>query len=102
MDLFNPSKANKLPPLRGNRVNYKIELEKKDRKTPEVLQGPLYNILREELLVLRKTLIELLDKGFIYISNSLVVVLVLFIKKPSSELRFYINYWNLNRLTKKD
>jgi hypothetical protein len=37
MDLFDPSKANKLPPLRGNRVNYKIELEKKDRKILEVL-----------------------------------------------------------------
>ena len=37
MDLFDSSKANKLPPLRGNRVNYKIKLEKKDRKTPEVL-----------------------------------------------------------------
>jgi hypothetical protein len=35
-------------------------------------------------------------------SNSLVVVLVLFVKKPSSGLRFYINYRNLNRLTKKD
>ena len=37
IDLFDPSKADKLPPLRGNRVDYKIELEKKDRKTPEVL-----------------------------------------------------------------
>jgi hypothetical protein len=37
MDLFDPSKANKLPPLRGNRVNYKIKLEKKDGKIPEVL-----------------------------------------------------------------
>jgi hypothetical protein len=65
-------------------------------------RGPLYNILREELLVLRKTLIELLDKGFIRVSNSLVVALVLFVKKPSGGLYFYVNYWNLNRLTKKD
>jgi hypothetical protein len=37
MNLFDPSKADKLPPLRSNRVNYKIELEKKDGKIPEVL-----------------------------------------------------------------
>jgi len=37
MDLFDLSKADKLPPLRGNKVNYKIKLEKKDRKILEVL-----------------------------------------------------------------
>ena len=37
IDLFNPSKADKLPLLRGDKVNYKIKLEKKDRKTLEVL-----------------------------------------------------------------
>lgn len=57
---------------------------------------------REELLVLRKTLTELLDKGFIRVSNSLVVVLVLFVKKPSGRLRFCVDYRNLNKLTKKD
>ena len=36
MDLFDPSKADKLPPLRGDGVDHKIELEKKDGKTPEV------------------------------------------------------------------
>ncbi|KAM4065672.1 reverse transcriptase (RNA-dependent DNA polymerase) [Hirsutella rhossiliensis] len=32
--------------------------------------GPLYSMSREELLVLRKTLTELLDKGFIRVSSS--------------------------------
>ena len=36
---------------------------------------------RDELLVLRKTLNELLDKGFIRVSNSLVGAPVLFVKK---------------------
>ena len=51
---------------------------------------------REELLVLRKTLTELLDKGFIRVSNSLAVVLVLFVKKLGNGLRFYVDYRNLN------
>ena len=57
---------------------------------------------RDELLVLRKTLIDLLDKGFIRVSNSLVTALILFIKKPEGGLRFCIDYRRLNRVIKKD
>ena len=46
---------------------------------------------RDELLVLRKTLNELLDKGFIRASNSLTGAPVLFIKKKGG-LRFYVDY----------
>ena len=51
---------------------------------------------RDELLVLRKTLIDLLDKGFIQVSNSPAAAPVLFIKKPRGGLQFYINYRGLN------
>ncbi|XP_044716934.1 reverse transcriptase (RNA-dependent DNA polymerase) domain-containing protein [Hirsutella rhossiliensis] len=37
---------------------------------PALPWGPLYSMSREELLVLRKTLTELLDKGFIRVSSS--------------------------------
>jgi hypothetical protein len=57
---------------------------------------------RDELLVLRKTLIDLLDKGFIRVSNSLAVALILFVKKPRGGLRFCVNYRGLNRVIKKD
>jgi hypothetical protein len=57
---------------------------------------------RDKLLVLRKTLIDLLDKGFIRVSNSLAAAPILFIKKPRGGLQFYINYRGLNRVTKKD
>ena len=57
---------------------------------------------RDELLVLRKTLTDLLNKGFIRVSNSLTAALVLFVKKPGGGLRFCINYRGLNRITKKD
>jgi hypothetical protein len=47
---------------------------------------------RDELLVLQKTLTELLDKGFIQVSNSPVAALVLFAKKPGGGLRFCVDY----------
>lgn len=64
--------------------------------------GPLYNISRDELLVLRKTLTELLNKGFIRVINSPATAPVLFVKKPGGGLRFYVDYRGLNRITKKD
>jgi hypothetical protein len=57
---------------------------------------------RDELLVLQKTLTDLFNKGFIRVSNSLAAALVLFIKKPRGGLRFYVDYYGLNRITKKD
>ena len=53
-------------------------------------------MLRDELLVLRKTLNELLDKDFIRVSNLLAVAPILFIKKPKGGLRFYYDYRALN------
>jgi hypothetical protein len=89
--------------VRGRGINYAIELEKDNGgREKEVPWGPLYSISRDKLLVLRKTLIGLLDKGFIRVSNSLVAAPVLFIKKPGGGLRFCINYRGLNQITKKD
>ena len=44
---------------------------------------------------------ELLDKGFIRTSNSPVGAPVLFVKKKGG-LRFYMDYWGLNNITKKN
>jgi len=49
-------------------------------------------MLYEELIVLYKTLIELLDKNFIRASSLLASALVLFVRKPGGRLRFYIDY----------
>jgi hypothetical protein len=57
---------------------------------------------REELLVLRKTLTDLLDKNFIRVSRSLAASLVLLVRKPGGGIRFYIDYRGLNELTVKD
>ena len=63
--LFIKKEADKLNLYKPG-VDYKINL-KKDNYKREVFISfrPLYNILREELLVLKKTLRDLLDKGFI-------------------------------------
>ena len=57
---------------------------------------------RDELLVLRKTLTEYLDKGFIRVSNLPAAAPVLFVRKPGGGLRFCVDYRGLNKITKKD
>ncbi|KAI0991515.1 hypothetical protein K3495_g16672, partial [Podosphaera aphanis] len=57
---------------------------------------------REELLVLRKTLTDLLAKGWIRTSSSAAALLVLFAKKPNGGLRFCVDYRGLNAITVPD
>jgi transposase InsO family protein len=101
LDVFDRQAADVLPPFRPG-VDHRIELEATDGKKPELPWGPLYNMSREELLVLRKTLTELLDKGFIRVSNSPAAAPILFAKKPGGGLRFCQDYRALNKITKKD
>jgi hypothetical protein len=51
---------------------------------------------REELLILRKTFIKLLDKNFIRASSFSAAAFILFAKKPNERLRFYVDYRALN------
>lgn len=95
---FDRREAEKLPPLRGPGIDHTIEIE--DGAEPP--WGPLYSMSKDELLVLRKTLSDYLDKGFIRVSNSPAAAPVLFAKKPGGGLRFCVDYRALNRLTRKD
>ena len=56
---------------------------------------------RDKLLILWKTLNELLNKGFIRTSNSLAGTPILFVKKEGG-LWFYMDYRGLNNITKKN
>ena len=56
----------------------------------------------EELKAVKKYLEENLHKGFIEPSQAPFAAPVLFIQKENSALRFCIDYWKLNALTKKD
>ena len=93
--------ANDLPPLRGN-LDHAIELRKEKGKTLSPPWGPLYCMSREELLVLRKTLTDLLEKGWIRPSKSAAAAPVLFAKKPNGGLRFCVDYRGLNAITLPD
>ncbi|KJZ68297.1 hypothetical protein HIM_12312 [Hirsutella minnesotensis 3608] len=102
LSVFNREQADHLPPHRPG-CDHKIQLEKgSDGKEKEPPWGPLYGMSREELIVLRKTLTELLDKGFIRASSSPASAPVLFVRKPGGGLRFCVDYRGLNAITKKD
>jgi len=101
-ELFNPREASKLPPHRGPGVDHRIELESKDGQQPQPPWGPLYGMSKGELLVLRKELTSLLEKGFIRVSSSPASSPVLFAKKPGGGLRLCIDYRALNAITRKD
>lgn len=101
-DLFEPSKAYPLPPPRPG-IDLTIDLERQPNGREAPLPwGPLYSMSREELLVLRNTLKDLLDKGFIRASSSSAGAPVLFVRKPGGGLRFCCDYRALNAITRKD
>ena len=97
IDAFDRAKADVLPPHRPG-IDHAIEIE--DGKTPPT--SPLYSMSKEQLLVLRKTLTDYLDKGFIRASSSPCGAPVIFVKKPGGGLRFCVDYRGLNALTRRD
>lgn len=101
LPLFDQQRADQLPPHREG-IDHDLPITQIDGKEKELPWGPLYSMSREELIVLRKTLSELLDKGFIRASSSPASAPVLFVKKPGGGLRFCVDYRALNAITKKD
>jgi len=100
--LFCRREAEKLAPHRPG-IDHKIELrEQPDGSQPSLPWGPLYSMSRGELLVLRKTLDDLIQKGYIRPTQSEAAAPVLFARKPGGGLRFCCDYRALNALTKHD
>jgi hypothetical protein len=100
--LFNQREAEKLAPHREG-IDHRIELRAKaDGSLPALPWGPLYSMSKEELLVLRKSLDDLLQKGYIRATNSEAAAPVLFVRKPGGGLRFCCDYRALNAITKQD
>ena len=79
-------------------VNYKIELIEGNN----LRYNPLYYITTEELVAIKEYLLENLYKGFIIPSNTLFTSPILFVSKLNRGLYFYIDYWKLNSIMKKD
>ena len=89
MNVFDENKINQLPPICGKKINHEIKLLGK--KTNGLL-GPVIQYVKNEFLVLKKTLTDYLNKNFIRINNSPVETRVFFVKKPGGGLRFYVDY----------
>ena len=91
MSLFNKAIANELP-SRRLKIDYKINL----LLNIESPSKALYRMFKNELKILNKTLKDYLFKNFIRAFKSSTTALILFIKKPEEELRFYVDYRDLN------
>jgi hypothetical protein len=95
---FDDDKGTAIPSYRPGR-DHAIPLEKDEqRREKDVPWEPLYEMFRKKLLILRKTLTDLLDKGWIRASSSAAGAPVLFVKKPGKGLRFCVNYRALNAI----
>jgi hypothetical protein len=96
MEDFSKAASDTLPPRRE--YDHKITLE----ADHTLGHGPLYSQSTEELVILKKYLLENLDKGFIEPSQAPYSSPVLFVKKPNGGLRFCIDFRKLNAITRKD
>jgi hypothetical protein len=95
-DVFPQDLPGQLPPDRGE--PFKIETE--PGATP--VNRSIYRLSPSELEELRRTLDDLLQKGFIRPSNSPWGAPVLFAPKKDGGLRFCIDYRGLNKQTVKN
>ena len=78
--------------------DHKIEIDS-DEPLPK---SQLYLMSQFKLQRMKKYLKENLWKGFITSSNASYASLILFAQKSNDDLRFCVDYWKLNALTKKD
>ncbi|GAQ89856.1 putative retrotransposon protein [Klebsormidium nitens] len=95
-DSLEPDLPGNLPPDRG--MPFRIETQ--PGATP--VNRPIYRLSPSELEELRRTLDDLLAKGFIRPSNSPWGAPVLFAPKKDGGLRFCIDYRGLNKQTVKN
>jgi hypothetical protein len=97
LPLFSKGLADRLPPLRPN-IDHEVRL--REREVPS--RGPLYKMLRDELVVMKEWLEENMTKGFIRQSSSPYAAPCLFAQKPDGALRFCIDYRDINSKTMKN
>ena len=75
-----------MPPHRKG-IDHKINFVE-GKTNDDVHAMPLYQMSKDQLLVLRKTLTKLLDNGFIRVSNSPTAAPIIFVKKPGGGCGF--------------
>ncbi len=80
--------------------NHRIKLEKNHELDHEYVS--LYNLLKDELLQMKKYFKEHLNKKFIESSTASYDSSILFAEKSNDELRFCVDYKKLNVIIKKN
>ena len=78
--------------------DYKIELEEE----MSLKFFPIYKLTKTELVALKEFIQENLRKGYIRLLQLLTEYPVLFILKKNGKLRMYIDYRQLNSITRKN
>ena len=96
LDVFSRQLADTLPSHQPH--DHHIHLKLRSQLTFE----PLYDMSRDELLVLKKYLDDNLIKGFIQASSSPAASPVLFVHKPGDGLQFCVDYRGLNAIMIKN
>ena len=96
LDVFDRKAAEVLPP--NWTYHHKIEIDS-DGPLPK---SWLYPISQFKLEKTEEYLEENLRKGFITPSNALYASPILCVQKSNGDLKFYVDYWKLNTLIKKD
>ncbi|KAG5719441.1 hypothetical protein E4T56_gene20638 [Termitomyces sp. T112] len=95
-DMFSEGSAKEFP--LHHSYDYKIDLE--EGTSPPF--GKIYNMSKIELQALKEYLDDMLGKGFICPSISAASAPVLFAKKKDGLLQLCVDYWGLNKVTKKN
>jgi len=95
-DVFNEKEAGLLP----DHGLHELAIELMKGKQPPF--GPLYNLLKAELKVLREYLDKNLQRGWIRKLRSPASTPILFVKKKDGGLRLYMDYRGLNAITEKN
>ncbi|KAG5718803.1 hypothetical protein E4T56_gene2697 [Termitomyces sp. T112] len=95
-DEFAEGSAKELPPHRS--YDHQIDLE--EGTSPPF--GKIYNMSEIELQALKEYLDDMLGKGFIRPLISTAGAPVLFAKKKDGSLQLCVDYWGLNKVTKKN
>lgn len=93
IEVWNPREANKLPPHRS--IDHEVHL--KDGSVPPAKRA--YGMSRDQALVVKEYIEEMLGKGYIRPSTSPYAAPVLIVKKPDGGLRLCVDYRALNALT---
>ncbi len=78
--------------------DHKIELEEEN----QLSRSWLYSMSSHKLQKIKEYLEENLKKKFITLSKASFASSILFVEKKDDSLHFYMNYWKLNALIKRD